>query len=457
MAEHADPGADARGDARVHEGVRALAREAASGEVSRQQHLEGRARLIAAVGTLHALPARGRWPRWGSAATGSALAFAVVASALFFLLRVRAIGFRVEGSAGTDGAYVVAPAAASARIRFDEGSEVAVLAGGRARVGSTAADGAELVLEEGRADVHVVHRSGGAGTHWRVLAGPYVVLVTGTRFVVGWSGGAQTLRVTMSEGSVRVTGPGMGEGVALATTQALVARAGDASFEIGAAGSLAAFGDASQTTAAAASAARAPVIEASASASSAIAEPGSTAARSTPIASSAAPALAPTNGVASPSAPKAASWSALVAAGKSADVVAAAHTQGSAALERPLEDVQALADAARYTGDAALAERALLAIRRRFPGTANASNAAFLLGRVAEEQQGAPAKARTWYDRYLAEAPGGAFAADALGRKMLLVDRLDGRDAARPLARDYLTRFPKGAYAKSATTIAGGG
>jgi len=83
-----------------------------------------------------------------------------------------------------------------------------------------------------------------------------------------------------------------------------------------------------------------------------------------------------------------------------------------------------------------------------------ARTAAFLLGRVAEEQDHSLADALRWYDRYLAEAPGGAYAGDALGRKMVLVSTAQGRDSARPLAERYLARFPGGPYAAAARDLA---
>lgn len=419
----------------VHARLGALAREASSGEATRQAHLEGRARLIAAVERERAGGlggARGRFARWAFAAAATAAALAIAA---IFLLRARPIGWTVDGGGG-EHAYVVAPAERAASVRFDDGSEVSVLAGGRARVASTSADGAELLLEEGRADVHVVHR---ARTRWRVLAGPYTVVVTGTRFEIGWSGARGALQVAMREGSVRVSGPGMAEGIALAAPQVLEARASDGALAIGK--------ELAPTTSARPPSTTAQPAESATPPPSQARPPASTIAAS---ASANASASAPSAGAAT-----AISWSALVAGGKYGEVLAAAKPLGASALERSLADVQALADAARLGGDPALAERALLAIRRRFPGTGDASTAAFLIGRLAEEQQRAPAKARQWYDRYLAESPGGAFASDALGRKMLLVDRLDGRSSAAPLARDYLARFPKGAYAKSARAIAG--
>jgi hypothetical protein len=121
---------------------------------------------------------------------------------------------------------------------------------------------------------------------------------------------------------------------------------------------------------------------------------------------------------------------------------------------RSLADLRAVGDAARYQGNAGLARAAYKAIRARFPSSAEAHTAAFVLGRVAEEQDQAADEALRWYDRYLAEAPGGELAGNALGRKMILVSKLQGRDAARPLADRYLQRFPSGPYAAAARDLA---
>ena len=52
-----------------------------------------------------------------------------------------------------------------------------------------------------------------------------------------------------------------------------------------------------------------------------------------------------------------------------------------------------------------------------------------------------------------AEAPRGVYAAEAYGRRLSLTERLRGKAAALPLAREYLERFPEGAYAPSARAL----
>ena len=87
------------------------------------------------------------------------------------------------------------------------------------------------------------------------------------------------------------------------------------------------------------------------------------------------------------------------------------------------EDLAALADAARFRNQDQLARRVLLAQRRRFPGTLRAEEASFLLGRLADGPGGRASDALAWYDRYLREAPSGAYAAEAMGRMMLVLER----------------------------------
>ena len=100
-----------------------------------------------------------------------------------------------------------------------------------------------------------------------------------------------------------------------------------------------------------------------------------------------------------------------------------------------------------------MARSALLAERHRFPGSPAALDAAFLLGRLAEARPAEIGDAVKWYDTYLAGAPAGTYASEALGRKMVATKQLDGFSAASSLARDYLRRFPAGPYAGAAHAL----
>jgi hypothetical protein len=85
-------------------------------------------------------------------------------------------------------------------------------------------------------------------------------------------------------------------------------------------------------------------------------------------------------------------------------------------------DLRMLADAARYLGRYALAERSLLALRKRSPS--DAASAAFLLGRLEEPRNAS--KALSWYEKSIEEAPTGPYAAEAAAGKMRML-RTDRR------------------------------
>jgi hypothetical protein len=416
--------------ARMGERMGALMR-AATPVPSLQRHLEGRARLIAAVDKM-----RKPTTSWGSSRGGrSAVLLACAAAAtgaVLFFVRGHApapIAWHVENGPGGNGpasapSYVsIPPTAPTARLVFDDGSNVALLPGSRGRVATTTPVGAEVVLEQGQANVHVAHRD---RTSWLVDAGPFAVRVTGTDFVVAWAADAETLDVWMKSGRVVVNGPVLGDAQPLSTGQHLRARLREGAVQID---------SAPPPDALAANAA--PPTDPAAALSPA---PGEAVASNPP---------ATTAGIASPS------WSKVVSTGDFARVVREAEAEGvtHALATRPLVDLRALGDAARYQGSATVARAAFRAIRSRFPASGEARTAAFLLGRVAEEQDQSADDALRWYDRYLAEAPGGEFAGNALGRKMILVSKLQGRDAARPLADRYLQRFPSGPYAAAARDL----
>jgi hypothetical protein len=115
-----------------------------------------------------------------------------------------------------------------------------------------------------------------------------------------------------------------------------------------------------------------------------------------------------------------------------------------------LEELAALADAARYAGRTSVAKRVLSAERQRFAGSGPARDAAFFLGRLAEESGGG---AIEWYERYVSESPRGAYASQAFGRKMMLLYKQRGASAAKPVASEYLSRYPNGPYAAAARKI----
>jgi hypothetical protein len=362
---------------------------------------------------------------WRPAGIAAAFAGAVV---LVLLLQPRpsTITFEVAGGElGRSGRIV---ATDGTRIRFSDGSEASLSNGTEAEVENLTEHGADVVLARGSMRVHIAKKPQAA---WKVAAGPYDVRVTGTSFDVSWSKQTQAFDLRMQTGSVMVTGPLAQGGIPLKAGQHMFVADGRLTVEGGEA-----------TTAAVP-----PVIASSAPTAPSVEleplDPREPSAGAVP--------LPPTS-----SAPRAtresAAWTRQVAEGHFNAVLEQAEQRG---LDRTLsqgslEELAALADAARYAGRSPIAKRVLLAERQRFPSSSAARDAAFFLGRIAEDSG---AGGIDWYERYLSESPRGAYASQAFGRKMMLLYKQRGAAAATPVATEYLSRYPNGPYAAAARKL----
>ncbi|WP_437544919.1 tetratricopeptide repeat protein [Sorangium sp. So ce367] len=475
----------------------ALAREAGAASPADRALARGRARLIDEVERpVLPLAPRRRW------LLPAALAPLLVILGLWALRPAARLSYQVDGVAPGDRADGAALAdtyvrggTSGATARFSEGTTVRFAPGARGRIAAVTARGAQIHIEGGAAHFRVAHLP---EAEWVAAAGPFAVRVTGTEFDLSWE--RERLELTMQSGSVVVRGPLVAGGVALQGGQRLVAdvvrgeltiadlsaagaRApgGGALREAGAparsgvledagapaemgmledAGASAATGEAAGAGATAAAGAPAvagaPAAAGATAAEGAPVTAGALAAAGATVTTDPMAALAPASAaVRAPAAPAPASGSCSehVARGDFAGAIAVAEARGIDATiaASPLPEIAALADAARYTGRNDLARRALLAERSRFPGSPEARSAAFLLGRMAEA--GSPATAIDWYERYLAESPAGSLAAEALGRKMIVLRTSQGDGAARPIAEQYLARHPHGAFAAAAAEI----
>ena len=337
----------------------------------------------------------------------------------------------VAGELSADGR--LSASATTTTVRFSDGSELVVEPAASTEVASIDPHGADIRLRRGQLRLDVAKR---AGADWNVLAGAYRVHVTGTSFSVALAEGGERLDVEMFSGTVRVSGPLIERELEVTRAQRLRIDQKHGRVAIEPAGS--------------ASTARAKLDEPPAEA--AFAEEQTPDAAAPPVETPAreAPARAHRARHAK------ASWSSLVSEGQFARVLDAAQTRGLEVVYQrgSLADLEALADAARYAQRASVARDALLALRARFAKTKPAKQAAFLLGRVVEDESAA--SALEWYDRYLAEEPRGVHASQALGRRMLILYRKGDTDQAASTARDYLVRFPKGPHAASARKIVTG-
>jgi FecR protein len=143
------------------------------------------------------------------------------------------ISYVVEGPSTVKGNAIEAPplvvggstrSQAETRVRFAEGTSIALEPGARLRIPARTTVGAQLALDRGRASFVVAHRPGAL---WRVMAGPFVVEVIGTRFGLDWSSTAERLTLELEAGAVVVHGDVAGPGIAVRSGERLVASVRD--------------------------------------------------------------------------------------------------------------------------------------------------------------------------------------------------------------------------------------
>jgi hypothetical protein len=349
--------------------------------------------------------------------------------------KTTSLAYQVEGGEIVDGGYLRSLGSAGMRLRFAEGSELEFLSGARGRLRSVDANGARFAIERGTASVKVAHRP---GAHWLVDAGPFLITVKGTTFTVAWDATGEQLDLRMEQGMVSVTGPLSEGAITVGAGQRLAINLPKREVVLREMEGAAVLPRASAPVS--------PEPEMGLGKQGPDNDRGDTAgdvAGQRPGAHARAVAAWPR------------SWTTALVSGDLDSILRDVERRG---LERCLaeasgEDLSALADAARYRRRDSIAKQALLTQRSRFPGSARALDAAFLLGRLEEVRDGSGRKALSWYERYLEEAPSGAYASEALGRKMIVTQELTGVAAARTVAEDYLRRFPAGTYAGAARAL----
>lgn len=348
------------------------------------------------------------------------------------------LSYKIQGGSLLEGGYLRESGHAGIKVSFNEGSQVTLAPGTRGRLRSVNQQGARVAIEQGMASFAVVQ---GGGRRWLVEAGPFFVTVKGTVFTVAWDSASERFELSLHHGRVEVGGPVSGGDVTLRAGQRLVVNLQKA-----------------ETVISEEKPDEAP--------------PGPLGRGNPDHAAQAAPAVAVRASVAKDKADRTSATAASASAGAAkgegggrwADDLAVGHwdhildsveRDGLASVldKASSEDLIALANVARYRHRIALARAALLAQRRRFPDSARAVDALFLLGRVEELDENGATRAIAWYDQYLQRVPAGAFAAEALGRKMTLVRDQRGAGAARSVAEEYLRRFPRGSYAGSARAL----
>ncbi len=393
-----------------------------------------------------------------------AAAAAIAVSLLTFRGQGSSLTFDVVNATVGSGGYVRANAAGDADVRFSDGSSLTLDPSTGARVGDFDAHGGRVLLESGRARVRVKPLP---HANWTVDAGPYSVHVIGTEFDIRWSANEEVLDVHLLKGAIVVRGPLARDGLSMEAGAHLFAnvRKGEIHLDGQPAGAAMGTETPAETPAApptaphetAEVAPAAPAASAVAVAGVMVPVPAPHAAHPGATAQAGhSRALAVANPHASVPAPET-GWRTRLTRGDFQGILGDAERRGldTVLTTASPSDLNALADAARFARRGDVARGALLAERARFPGSSQGRDAAFFLGGLSEDEPGNAAMrtALDWYERYLRESPNGTFVRPVLGRRMVLVQKLRGTAAARPLAVEYLERFADGPYAASARKL----
>jgi TolA-binding protein len=342
-----------------------------------------------------------------------------------------ALTYQIQGGSVVEGGYLRESGNGAVKLVFAEGTEFVLMPGTRGRLRAVESTGARIAIESGAASFQVTPRS---EAKWLVDVGPFLVTVKGTVFTVSWDAARERFELRLQHGQVAVTGPIAGGTITLHAGQRLVINLPKEEILI-------------------------------------TEQKPEEAWLASPPAGPATPAVdrhedRPATGLAgqgdSGGAPAIAgksigrrTWAEALASGDWGRILADVDRMGVKRMlaEASSEDLFVLADAARYRRRAGLAREALLAERKRFPESVRALDAAFLLGRLEESNERGTNKAIAWYEEYLARAPTGTYASEALGRRMIATSRLQGTAQAQPIAEEYLRRFPSGTYAGAARAL----
>jgi hypothetical protein len=395
---------------------------------------EGRARFLGSVAEARA----NETTRSRRAQTGWLLAAAALILCAFgfgwWRRAAETLTFASASGPGEPGAWLSTTPEAELPLAFSEGTQVVLATDSRGRVEELGRTGAIFVLERGTVRAHVVHR---AKTDWRFRAGPFDVQVTGTQLGVTWNPESERFTVRVDEGAVVVHGPSLGAEQTVRAGELCEVDVPARSMQVSSVADTASPTKAlsplpaPQSTAAAAAPA-APTVPAVPSAPDPVTTPPAL-----PAPSSTASSL---------------SWTRLEERGEYPGAYAAAQSAGFASILRSAsgDDLLRLAQVSELAGHGSDAHQALLACRRRFPGSEPAAVAAYELGRAS-----GPADAARWFGTYLTEAPAGPLAREAAGRRLeALASTGDG--AAHDAATEYLARYPRGPEAALAHRLVAG-
>jgi TolA-binding protein len=272
-------------------------------------------------------------------------------------------------------------------------------------------------------------------SHWELVSGPLTVRVTGTRFDLNWNPVTQLFSLHVLEGSVAVSGPVAGPERPVRGGETLLVSVPEQRLELSRGGI---------------------ELHRSPEQPSKNVSPGSTATAGPAAPSSSPHVLRPSadeTSLVRKSEPVA--WRELAARGALREAFAAAEASGyrEACQSASASELLLLGDAARLAGRPDRVSEALLSLRQRYPGDSRRAAAAFMLGKVAFDQQRAFAQAASWFATCLREQPGGSLSREASGRLIEALRAAGDTAAAERAAREYLVRYPQGPHAPLARSL----
>ena len=380
-------------------------------------------------------------PRRGSAmGIAAAAAAAVVAFGLFSLVwdgkDAQDISVSVDGAALAAGEWISTSGNEETALEFSDTSTVTLHAQSGLRIQALNPRGAHLLLERGRLDADVFHRK---GTAWQLDVGPYSVDVTGTRFTASWNPETEVFTLAMTEGTVDVSGPMISSGKSLETGETMIASLASGRLEF-----------LSGKTRRTAEAAQVPDVITADGVSEApsVEDPN------------AAPAgedlISATKTAKGKSHPRPRAWERAASSKDFEGVVRAVKKTGvqTAISTASSDDLLTLGDAARHTGNTALASKFYRAARTRYDGTPQAVRATFSLGIMAFDQKGAYLEAAKWFSR-IAQSSNkkGLLVKEASGRLIEALHKGGDAAGAEAAAERYLRLYPNGPHAALAKRL----
>ncbi len=322
------------------------------------------------------------------------------------------------------GASIAAPPDREVPLQFSDGSTVALAPGSNAVIASLVQNGGTLRINQGHAQMHVVHTP---KSRWSVQAGPYTVIVTGTRFDIDWQPQLQRLIVKLREGHVVVSGHSSQPPAQMSAGQQLLVL-GD-TWTIGKLIEGPSPEPLPSTMVAQESLPGVADVEPHPLHTAAITEVGTTVARPTPSET----------------------WQALANHGDYRAAYEVAEREGFERICRSSSssELLSLAEASRFAGHSERASQALITLRSRFGSSEDAAVAAFQLGRLTSNGR----QAADWFRTYLREQKRGDLAREASGRLLEALSRSGDRAAAQAAAGDYLSAYPHGPHAAFAKKL----